>query len=153
MMELKTSSGVGVIGSEREARMHHVGYVVPSIVEGAKGFAESLSGSWDERIFADPLQCVRVTFLTGLCATDPLVELIEPAGEKSPVLSFLKKGGGLHHLCYEVNSLEDHLDFMRSAGGKIVRSPVPAVAFDGRRIAWVYTKYRLLVELLETKKG
>ncbi|HVA18487.1 MAG TPA: VOC family protein [Candidatus Dormibacteraeota bacterium] len=152
-MEPKNLSDASVIGSKREARMHHVGYVVPSIAEAAKGFAESLSGSWDEIIFADPLQCVRVTFLTGSHAADPLVELIEPAGEKSPVMSFLKKGGGLHHLCYEVNSLEHHLDFMRSAGGKIVRPPMPAVAFDGRRIAWVYTKYRLLVELLETKNG
>jgi hypothetical protein len=31
----------------------------------------------------------------------------------------------------------------------IVRRPKPAVAFDGRRIAWVLTPENLLVELLE----
>lgn len=131
------------------ARMHHVGFVVGSVSQSAKGFAESIGGTWDERIFADPLQAVRVTFVRGAFPADPLVELIEPASEESPVLGFLKKGGGLHHLCYEVRSLQEQLDFSRSAGGKVVRPPLPAVAFDGRRIAWVYTKYRLLVEFLE----
>ncbi|MFZ0211477.1 MAG: VOC family protein [Candidatus Acidiferrales bacterium] len=131
-------------------RLHHIGFVVASIPEVAKGFAASLSGTWDERIFADPLQRVRVTFLKGPGSAEALVELIEPDGPDSPILSFLKKGGGLHHLCYEVKSLENQLDFMRSIGGKIVRAPLPAVAFNGRRIAWVYTKYRLLLEFLET---
>ncbi len=31
----------------------------------------------------------------------------------------------------------------------IVADPAPAVAFDGRRIAWVCSKKRLLMELLE----
>jgi methylmalonyl-CoA/ethylmalonyl-CoA epimerase len=131
------------------SRLHHVGFVVASIPEVAQGFAESLSGTWEQRIFADPLQGVRVTFLTGPSQADALVELIEPVGLDSPVLGFLKKGGGLHHLCHEVKSLDKQLDFMQSIGGKIVRPPLPAVAFNGRRIAWVYTKYRLLLEFLE----
>jgi hypothetical protein len=31
----------------------------------------------------------------------------------------------------------------------IVRAPTPAVAFEGRRIGWVYTKSKLLLEYLE----
>ncbi len=34
----------------------------------------------------------------------------------SPILSFLQKGGGLHHLCYEVTNLDSELDEMRSRG-------------------------------------
>lgn len=130
-------------------RLHHVGFVVASISNVAKPFAASLCGTWDERIFADPNQSVRVTFLEGPGASDALVELIEPDGPDSPVLSFLKKGGGLHHLCYEVKSLESQLKFAQTTGGKIVRPPLPAVAFNGRRIAWVYTRYQLLLEFLE----
>lgn len=83
---------------------------------------------------------------------DPQIELIEPAGEDSPVRSFLSKGGGLHHLCYEVRNLEAQLELSRSQGGKLVRAPMPAVAFDGRRIAWVYAKEKLLIEFLESVK-
>jgi hypothetical protein len=38
---------------------------------------------------------------------------------------------------------------MRSAGGILARKPKPAVAFDGRRIAWILTSDKFLIELLE----
>jgi methylmalonyl-CoA/ethylmalonyl-CoA epimerase len=79
-----------------------------------------------------------------------MLELVEPAGEDSPVLGFLKRGGGLHHLCYEVSHLEQQLELSQSMGGRIVRPPLPASVFEGRRIAWVFTKDRLLLELLES---
>jgi methylmalonyl-CoA/ethylmalonyl-CoA epimerase len=65
------------------------------------------------------------------------------------VLAFLKRGGGLHHLCYEVDQLDAQLERSRASGGLIVRLPIPAVAFGGRRIAWFYTKEKLLIEYLE----
>jgi methylmalonyl-CoA/ethylmalonyl-CoA epimerase len=61
----------------------------------------------------------------------------------------LKRGGGLHHLCYEIDNLEEQLALSRTRGGIVVRPPLPAVAFEGRRIAWVYTKNKLLLEFLE----
>jgi len=70
----------------------------------------------------------------------------------SPVIPFLKRGGGLHHLCYEIDGLEDQLVLSRAQGGLVVRPPLPAVAFGGRRIAWVYTKNRLLLEYLERQR-
>jgi methylmalonyl-CoA/ethylmalonyl-CoA epimerase len=79
-----------------------------------------------------------------------MIELVEPAGPESPVSRILKRGGGLHHLCYEVENLESHLEFCRSVGMTIMRKPVPAVAFGGRRIAWVLAKRRLLIEYLES---
>jgi|SRR5579875_3604479 len=133
-------------------RLHHLGFVIASISETASDFAESLSGTWDGKIFVDPLQRVRVTFLKGPGLSDALFELIEPDAPDSPVLGFLKKGGGLHHVCYEVMFLDKHLEHIQSLGAKLVRPPMPAVAFGGRRIAWVYTKHRLLIEFLEAKR-
>lgn len=123
-----------------------------SIERTGKGFAESLALSWDQHVFRDPLQKASVTFMSSANSADPQIELIEPAGEDSPVRSFLSKGGGLHHLCYEVRDLEAQLELSRSQGGKLVRPPMPAVAFDGRRIAWVYGKEKLLIEFLESVK-
>jgi methylmalonyl-CoA/ethylmalonyl-CoA epimerase len=130
-------------------RLHHVGYVVRSISEVADRFAQSVAASWDQEIIQDPLQDAKVAFLKGIVQEFPLVELVEPASEASPVANFLRKGGGLHHLCYEVESLDKRLEFSQAIGGMIVRPPLPAVAFAGRRIAWVYTKDRLLLEFLD----
>ena len=128
---------------------HHVGFVVASIEATAQAFAKSLEARWDGVIVHDPNQGVRVTFLTGSHPADPLFELIEPAAEDSPVLISVKKGGGIHHVCYLVDSLDEQLERCRSDRTLIVRPPTPAVAFGGRRIAWVYTRNRLLIEYLE----
>lgn len=129
--------------------LHHVGYVVPSIQGAALGFAASLALDWDGRIIHDPLQTVYVSFFQPRAAGNPVIELVEPEGNGSAVHKFLQRGGGLHHLCYEVDSLEAQLAWTRANRDLIVRQPQPAVAFDGRRIAWVYTRNKLLVEYLE----
>ena len=132
-----------------QGTFHHVGFVVASIPEAAPGFAESMDADWDGVIIHDPLQMARVSFLRSRSPADPLFELVEPAGDKSPVRSFLKRGGGLHHVCYVVDSLDEQLKLCQSRRALVVRQPLPAVAFGGRRIAWVYTKHKLLIEYLE----
>lgn len=122
-----------------------------SISTSAQGVARSLSASWDGTIIHDPLQMANVTFLVA-GAGQPLIELVEPAGEGSPVARTAKQGGGLHHLCYEVDSLEEQLEQSRAARAILVRPPLPAVAFNGRRICWVFTRERLLLEYLEAKQ-
>ena len=128
---------------------HHVGFVIAAIRDVAQGFAQSIDSEWDGDIIYDPHQQVRVTFLRSKAQADPLNELIEPVGDKSPVLSFLKRGGGLHHLCYLVDSLEKQLETCSSRGMVVLRPPLPAVAFGNRRIAWVCTNNNLLIEYLE----
>ncbi len=130
-------------------RLHHVGFVVANIETAMPGFLRSLAAEWDGQVFLDPLQKVRVAFLATR-AQDPAIELVEPAADDSPVSRFLQeRGGGLHHVCYEVADLEQQLIELRSRGALIVKRPLPAVAFGGRRIAWVITSEKLLVELLE----
>jgi methylmalonyl-CoA/ethylmalonyl-CoA epimerase len=77
------------------------------------------------------------------------LELVEPADEKSPVIAFLKRGGGLNHLCYQVASVQTELDKCWSIGGVVAKEALPAVAFRGRLIGWVYTADGLLIEYLE----
>jgi methylmalonyl-CoA/ethylmalonyl-CoA epimerase len=133
----------------RPATFHHVGYVVKSIAEVSEEFSRSLGAAWDGKIIHDPLQEAKVAFLFCGSGQGPSLELVEPAGDTSPLHRFLAKGGGLHHVCYEVDSLATQLQQSRSAGCLVVREPLPAVAFGGRKIAWVYTRQKLLVEYLE----
>lgn len=130
------------------ADLHHIGYVVDDIERSMPGFARSLQGVWDGRIWEDPHQKVKVAFLE--VSQTSRIELVAPHGESSPVARFLlERGGGLHHLCYQVDELEAEIAAMRARAALLVRPPKPAVAFGGRRIAWVLTSERLLIELLE----
>ena len=132
--------------------LHHLGFVVASISAVAQEFAFSMSARWDGKITHDPIQRVRVAFFNPADTRNPVFELVEPANDVSPVSDFLKKKGGLHHVCYEVDDLESGLREARKAGLAIVAAPAPAVAFAGRRIAWICSKSRLLMELLERNK-
>lgn len=143
MPDLSASAALGFA-----MRLHHVGFVVADIENSVPGFIHSLGMSWDGAIYQDPKQKVKVTFL----ATGPAcaqIELIEPVGADSPVAKFLSRGGGQHHLCYEVEDIEQALAAFKSRKASVVQRPCPAVAFEGRRIAWFITPERLVVELLE----
>ena len=132
--------------------LHHLGFVVSSISTVGEEFALSISARWDGEIIHDPIQRVRVAFFSPVDPRNPIFELVEPASEVSPVGNFLKKGGGLHHVCYEIDDLESGLREARGVGLVTVADPATAVAFGGRRIAWVYSKRRLLMELLERSR-
>ncbi len=139
---------VGPLGGGNAA-LHHLGFVVASISAVADEFSAFMSVRQDGPIIHDPIQRVRVAFFNPHAPRNPVFELVEPAGDTSPVSSFLKKGGGLHHVCYELDDLEAGLEEAQAVGLAMVAAPAPAVAFGGRRIAWVCSKHRLLMELLE----
>ena len=49
----------------------------------------------------------------------------------------------------EVDDLEQQIREMKTNRAMLIRRPQPAVAFGGRRIAWMRTRDKLLVEYLE----
>jgi methylmalonyl-CoA/ethylmalonyl-CoA epimerase len=128
--------------------LHHVGLVVASLDEGVRRYLHALPLLWDERVYHDPVQTVRVTFLRHAEPGAPLIELVEPLDGQSRVAAFLARGGGFHHLCYEVDSVQAQLEKAAETGAVVVFDSRPAVAFDGREIAWVCTRDRLLIEYL-----
>jgi methylmalonyl-CoA/ethylmalonyl-CoA epimerase len=134
-------------------KLDHIGFVVADIDLAMSGFLNSFGAHWDGRVFDDPLQQVKVAFLS-VSPGQPRIELVQPAAEPSPVSHFLRtRGPGLHHLCYEAACLEEQFTAMRARRALVVSRPKPAVAFQGRRIAWVLTAEGLLVELLEAARG
>ena len=130
-------------------RLHHFGFVVRSITDAIEGFCKSVGGTGWSQTWHDPIQRVRVAFIHPALTGLPAIELVEPADDKAFVQKFLERGGGLHHVCYEVQNLEAELTEAVARGVTVIRRPQPAVAFAGRRIAWVMTKETLLIEYLE----
>lgn len=130
-------------------KLHHVGIVVQNIERSGDSYAQKLGFRPLSSIFTDPLQRVRIQ-LWGNEYTVSL-ELIEPLGEDSPVRRFLEKGGGLHHLCFEVTDIVAAVEHARSHGGIVVSEPVPAVAFEGRRVAFLFFQDIGLVEFEEAR--
>ncbi len=134
-------------------KLLHVGVAVPaldpttSLMSALFGY-RVISGPFD-----DPIQRVSVNFLTTSADDVAEIELIAPLTEDSPVKATLAKGGGAaYHLCFETADLDEALAHAVRLKCLIVSPPAPAVAFEGRRIAWIYTKSRQLFELVEAAR-
>jgi methylmalonyl-CoA/ethylmalonyl-CoA epimerase len=131
-------------------KLRHVGVAVPKLgpttdaLEALFGY-KVISGPFD-----DPIQKVSVNFLAKSDSDVAEIELIAPLSEDSPITPMLAKGGGAaYHLCFETSDIEQAVAHAKNNGCIIVSPPVPAVAFNGRKIAWIYTRSRQLFELVE----
>ncbi len=95
-------------------RLHHVGIAVQEAAPVLAVLREVLGllpGTQEDI----PPEGVRIHFMG---ARTPKLELLEQLGaEDSPVQRFLdRRGEGVHHLAFEVNDLELHMERMREAG-------------------------------------
>jgi methylmalonyl-CoA/ethylmalonyl-CoA epimerase len=132
-------------------RLHHVAYVTPNVDRKAAQLASLLGFRMAGEPVVDTVQGVRIQFME--LGNGGLLELLEPHGAKSPVQRHLDKGGGLYHLCFEVDDLDGTLQRLRDTGeAVVVCEPVPAPAIDNRRVAFVVTTDRDLIEFVEAAR-
>jgi len=138
-------------------RLNHIGFVVENISEYTKIF-EALGMDDITEAVTNPLQKVSASFVNVFPAEDVHVELLESSDENSPITNFLKKrGGGLHHLCFEVEDIEEARDRLLEKGFRLIVPPEPCEAYDlnFKRECTISTKAaffmvgRLLLELFE----
>ncbi|OGA36095.1 MAG: hypothetical protein A3G80_01095 [Betaproteobacteria bacterium RIFCSPLOWO2_12_FULL_62_13b] len=129
-------------------RLHHVGIVVDDICRHGASYAAQLTLRPLSPIVIDPIQRVQVQLWGD--THGPRLELIQPSEDFSPVSRFLKKGGGLSHLCFEVEDIVAAVENARAEGAICLQDPVPAAAFGGRRVAFVIGREIGLIEFLES---
>jgi len=139
--------------ASRGLALHHIGCVVDSIEQRIESYRQDLGALSVSVVFEDPIQRSRVAFLDLPTPGAVQLELVQPMTADSPVALFLRKGGGLHHLCYELDDLSEQIERMKKQRALLIRRPRPAVAFQGRRIAWMRSRDGLLLEYLERQLG
>jgi methylmalonyl-CoA/ethylmalonyl-CoA epimerase len=128
-------------------RFHHVGIAVDNIQRAAAHYRDALGITLTSEITEDEIQKVRVAFAQA--GDGVFIEFIEPMSDDSPVAGVLKRKASLYHMCFVVPDIDAAVERACQAGARLVSSPKPARAFDGRRIAFIYLTDRSLVELLE----
>jgi methylmalonyl-CoA/ethylmalonyl-CoA epimerase len=128
-------------------KINHVGLAVPDIETFLRATAPLYGQFSRGPLITNERQRVRELFLTDGATT---IELLEPLREDSPLRAFLNRNrsGGLVHLALEVVDLDAAIGWVTAAGGRLVVAPVPDVAFQERRIAFVYLGGQI-TELIE----
>ncbi|HGY91797.1 MAG TPA: methylmalonyl-CoA epimerase [Planctomycetes bacterium] len=131
-------------------KVDHIGVAVPDL-EGALDVWRDVLALEVEDIEVVPDQKVKVAKLR---AGESVIELLEPTEEDSPVGRFLaRSGGGIHHICLEVEDLEAALEAFAAKGLRLVDEK-PRIGAGGHRIAFVHPKTMggVLLELTEAPR-
>jgi len=128
----------------------HIGIAVRSIDDAARHWQRVFGYEPVTEVVTNTRQKVRVIFLHKERSID--IKLIEPSDETSPIYAFVKRGGGLHHLCFRCGSLDKELARLVALGLRTLCPPEPGEAFGNERIAFIYAEHGLNVELIETDK-
>ena len=128
--------------------VHHLGVAADDISRMAAFYTDSLGYQPVTEIIHDPVQGAYVQFFR-LPGDSVYLELVQPDGPGSKLSRAVAKGGGLSHVCYAVDDIEAAHLALRKRGFFLIAPPVPAVAFKGRRIAWLRGKDHVITELVE----
>lgn len=127
-------------------KINHVAIAVQDI-ESAAAFWKTALGLEIEHVEDVPSQKSTVAFLP---IGESEVELVQPTSDDTGLAKFLaEKGGGIHHLCFEVDDIESMLADLKGKGVRLINE-TPQV-LPGRKMAFVHPKSTggVLVELYE----
>lgn len=131
---------------DTDVRFHHFGIACRDIRKTSECY-KAIGYKAGECIF-DPLQNVNICFLTH--PTMPLVELLSPVDEASPVVQILDKVGTTpYHTCYVVDDLDMAIKSFRKQRYVVVAKPKEACAIESRRVSFLYNPEMGLIELVE----
>jgi methylmalonyl-CoA/ethylmalonyl-CoA epimerase len=128
-------------------KFHHLGIATKDILKSVQLYKKSLGWEMRTVIVFDPIQNVNILFMGD--KNDILYELIEPVDETSPVYNLLKKRISLYHFCYAVQDIQKKIEELSENGFFLISGPVPAVAFDGKKVAFLINQDNLTIELVE----
>ncbi|OGP13579.1 MAG: methylmalonyl-CoA epimerase [Deltaproteobacteria bacterium RIFCSPLOWO2_02_FULL_50_16] len=127
--------------------IHHIGIAVQDL-ETAIALYQRLLGKDPEHVEIVADQNVKTAFFS---IGSTLLELISPTTPDSPIAKFIeKKGAGIHHICLEVNDIENYLEKLKREGVKLIDA-TPQLGAHGRKIAFIHPKSMggVLIELSE----
>jgi methylmalonyl-CoA/ethylmalonyl-CoA epimerase len=127
-------------------QLHHIG-VITGKLEDSTTFYESLGYS-SSGIYLDSIQKARIVLMQR--RHDPIIELISPNSTDSPAASWIQRiQAGPYHICFEVVDLDAAITFLRGQRLSPILGPVPAIAFNMRRVVFLWSNKSGLMELLE----
>ena len=99
-------------------KLNHVAIAVADL-DAAVSIYNGLLGATVSEPLALPEHGVTTVFVE---LSNTKIELLQPLGEDSPIAKFLQKNpaGGVHHICYEVEDIQQAADKMKAGGARIL---------------------------------
>ena len=128
-------------------KIDHIGYAVKRIDRAQKAFIDL--GYTFEPIVDDTDRNIRISFGE---RDGYRIELVCPLdkGIESPVDAYLSKIGATpYHICYQTECMERDIENLKSNGYRVITEPAKAIAFNNKRVVFLFSLATGLIELVE----
>jgi methylmalonyl-CoA/ethylmalonyl-CoA epimerase len=128
-------------------RLTHIGIAVRDLDHSTTLFSKLLGEPVDHVEQVSDQHVKAAFFRIG----DAGVELLEPTTTDSPIARFIeKRGEGVHHLSFEVDSIDSEIARLKQEGFRLI-DEMPRQGADGYRIAFLHPKSTngVLIEISE----
>lgn len=119
-------------------RLNHVAIAVPDLAAASAVYRDTLGAKVSDPI-DEPDHGVTVVFVE---LPNTKIELLHPLGDASPIQGFLDKnpGGGMHHVCYEVDDILAARDQMKATGARIIGNGEPKIGAHGKPVLFLHPR-------------
>ena len=119
-------------------RLNHVAIAVADLASATALYRDTL-GARVSAPQAMPEHGVTVVFVE---LPNSKVELLAPLGEASPIARFLagNPGGGMHHICYEVDDIIAARDRLQGPGARVLGDGTPRIGAHGKPVLFLHPK-------------
>ncbi len=129
-------------------KIDHIGYAVKKIDKAIESF-QKLGFCMRGEITDDQNRNIRICFLEKDGYVIELVAVLDK-GRESPVDRILSKNGPTaYHVCYRSSQFDEDIERMVQEGYRVVILPQEAIAFAGRRVAFLIHLSIGMIEILE----
>ena len=126
-------------------KFHHIGYLVNNFSYAVKDF-KKCNYKKKKSIIRDNNLKVQIQFLVN---GNNIIELVKPHKKNLGLLSLLKKKNYAYHFAYKVKNLDKTLNRLKK-NFKIIVNPVPAKAFNNKKVAFLKMKNDFIIELIQS---
>ncbi|MFO1154671.1 MAG: methylmalonyl-CoA epimerase [Rhodospirillales bacterium] len=119
-------------------RFNHVAIAVPDLDAAVKTYRDVLGA----KVSAPQDVAEHGVTVVFIELPNTKVELLHPLGEKSPIQGFLDKnpGGGIHHICYEVDDILAARDQLKAKGTRVIGDGNPKIGAHGNPVLFLHPK-------------
>ena len=128
-------------------KLNHVAIAVPDLAKAASLYRDTL-GTTVSAPIDQPAHGVTVIFIA---LPNTKIELLHPLGANSPIAKFLESnpGGGVHHICFEVEDILAARDQLKATGARVLGDGNPKIGAHDKPVLFLHPKDFLgtLVEL------
>ncbi len=128
-------------------KLNHVAIAVPDLAKAVALYRDTL-GATVSAPLDQPAHGVTVVFIT---LPNTKLELLHPLGAASPIAKFLEAnpGGGVHHICFEVEDILAARDQLKATGARVLGDGNPKIGAHDKPVLFLHPKDFLgtLVEL------